>query len=285
MNIIDKFQMEIGKGNTDIEQTLIDYLKSSGDEELLTMMSSTGKTLIVLALDNRFEKFLCMVLEEFPKLATIPDDGGYGYTFLHYAAKMYGLSDVLIKALEVNPKKFATIQDKDNNTFLHSAAEKGMEDVLMKALEIDPSLATIQNHKKKTFLHYAAVKVMRDVLIKALEVDPSLATIQDGRYRATFLHYAAEEGMKDVLMKALEVDPSLATIHDIRDLTFASAYIFKFVFSDESSKSSREKMSLNFLIDRYNEKHKENPSFSSIPETRAESLKNNKDKSDDGAQK
>ena len=98
------------------------------------------------------------------------------------------------------------------DTFLHMAANGGFSDVLIKALEIDPELAKIRSkYGGNTFLHYAARNGLSDVLIKALEVDPCIAKIQD--YRGyTFLHYAAEEGFANVLIKALDTNPELLTI-------------------------------------------------------------------------
>ncbi len=283
-NIIDEIQKLI-KTAENAEQTLTDYIKGSNDKELLTEESSAGKTLIDIALDEKFENLLCVVLEKFPELAKIQN--GNHNTFLHYAADK-GLSEVLLKALEVdNPKLgLAKIQNGWGKTFLHYAAKVGMSKVLMKALEVDPSLAKIQGNYRDTFLHYAADKGMSDVLLKALEVDPSLAKIQ-GNYRDTFLHYAADKGMSDVLLKALEVDPSLATIQNNYDNTFLH-YAADKGLSEVLKKISPELLIKNDKgldpIDVYNccyhekiEKPKETLSF--VLASRAKSLK---DKQSDG---
>ena len=72
---------------------------------------------------------------------------------MHYSAKQ-GLSEVLIKALEVDPE-FAKIHNKFGDTFLHEAAEKGLSDVLIKALEINPELLTIKTEEGQSVLDLA----------------------------------------------------------------------------------------------------------------------------------
>ncbi len=250
-NIIDEIQKLI-KTAENAEQTLTDYIKGSNDKELLTEESSAGKTLIDIALDEKFENLLCVVLEKFPELAKIQND--YDNTFLHYAADK-GLSEVLLKALEVdNPKLgLAKIKNDDGNTFLHWAANRGMSDVLLKALEVDPRLAMVKNDYDQTFLHYAALKGMNmskqesisEVLLKTLEMDPSFAIIQD-KYGFTFLHYVARNGMSKVLLKALEVDnPELGLAKIVSKNGNTFLHIFAIY---EESKEILEKISPELLI-------------------------------------
>ena len=97
---------------------------------------------------------------------------------------------------------------------MHNAADNGLSDVLIKALEIDSDLAKVQDKFGETFLHNAADNGLSDVLIKALEINPTLAKVQSDDCGFTFLHKVPLKALPDVLIKALEVDPNLLLIKD-----------------------------------------------------------------------
>ena len=104
-NVIDAIEILIEEDKAEAEKYLISYLSEldeagSNDKKLLKMKSSDGETLIDLAISNKMQKFLCLVVEKYTNLAKIQNK--YGFTFLHIAARE-GLSDVLIKALEIDP--------------------------------------------------------------------------------------------------------------------------------------------------------------------------------------
>ncbi len=129
-NVIDAIEILIEEDKAEAEKYLIGYFSEldetgSKDEELLRMKTSDGKTLIDLAISNKMQGLLCLIVEKYTNLAKV--------------------------------------QDKDGKTFLHKAVEKGLSDVLIKALEIDPELAKIQDNEGKTFLHYAAEEITRQI--------------------------------------------------------------------------------------------------------------------------
>lgn len=178
-NFVDKTKKLIDGDDEEAEKYLINYFseldaKDSKDEELLKMKSCDGKTLIDLAISNVMTAFLCLVVEKYKNRAR--EKNIRGETFLHDAA-WEGFSDVLIKALEVDPE-LAREKDEDDRTFLHIAARQGLFEVLIKALEVDPELAKEKNWNGETILHTAAEEGLSEVLIKALEINPDLLTIK-----------------------------------------------------------------------------------------------------------
>ncbi len=232
-NDVDKLEEIINDG-VNIEQDLINHFKNYKDEELLTMKSSTGKTLVDLAINGKMQDFLCLVVEKYPNLAKVKDNKS-GFTFLHNAA-INKLENVLVKALDVDPE-LAKVQNVNDFTFLHFAARHGLENVLIKALDKNPELAKMQNKWGYTFLHDAAGKGLSKVLIKALDKNPELAEIQDND-GLTFLHYAAgreekivkdglysfvvpaSQSIPEILIKALDINKNLAKIKDNKGATF-----------------------------------------------------------------
>ena len=162
MNIIDRLSKKLDDCRFDHstlnynKQLLIDYIKSTDDEEIFKLYSTNHETLIDLAEKYSFEDFLCTVLDKYPKLAEIQDE--YGNTFVHYAAER-GLETGCLKALELN-SKLAEIQNNKGFTFVHCAAN--LETVCLKALEV-PKLAEIQDIRGNTFVHYAAKRGLEKV--------------------------------------------------------------------------------------------------------------------------
>ncbi len=99
----------------EIEQILIKFFKNAANIDFLTKKTTMywGKTIIDLCLRYGYTDFLCFVVETYPKLAEIQDEEGK--TFLHIAG-FKGLKEVLIKALEIDPK-LAKIKNLYNYTF------------------------------------------------------------------------------------------------------------------------------------------------------------------------
>ena len=155
-NVIDAIEILIEEDKAEAEKYLIGYLSEldeagSNDKKLLKMKSSDGETLIDLAISNKMQKFLCLVVEKYTNLAKIQNK--YGFTFLHYAAEK-GHPNVLNKALDVDPS-LAKIQGYHNYTFLHLAAEKGHPNVLIKALETNLEFLILKTREGQTVLDLA----------------------------------------------------------------------------------------------------------------------------------
>lgn len=199
-NIIDKLSKKLNDCSSDSselnynEQLLIDYIKSTDDEEIFKLYSLNDETLINLALKYKFENFLCTVLDKYPKLAEIQDK--YGNTFVHHAAKR-DLVNVCLKALEV--PKLAKIQNNKGFTFVHYAAN--LETVCLKALEV-PELAEIQDNNGSTFVHYAAKRGLEKVCFKAFELNRESAKIK-GQNGKTFIQILKENKSKNTIRNIL----------------------------------------------------------------------------------
>ena len=121
-NIINQFTdlLKSGIDKKEFEEILTSYFSSTEDKNLLIEKSSKGETLIDLAIKERMQKVLRIVVRRFPELARSQDKNGD--TILHYATH-YGLTDVLIEALYKEPN-LAEIKNKAGLTFIDLASCK-----------------------------------------------------------------------------------------------------------------------------------------------------------------
>lgn len=121
-NIINQFTdlLKSGIDKKEFEEILTSYFSSTEDKDLLIAKSSKDKTLIDLAIEERMQKFLRIVVRKYPELSRVQDKNGD--TILHYATQ-YGLTDVLIEALYKEPN-LAEIKNKAGLTFIDLASCK-----------------------------------------------------------------------------------------------------------------------------------------------------------------
>ncbi len=234
-NFIDDFEqllsetknlgkLESAEKLKEYEQKLINYVGNFEDLEIFNLRSSHRNSVIDLALQYRFEDFLCLVIEKHPILRRAKCLENVKDRIFLAAVPDEALAKFLT-ANETNSELKKTNYFLGSNgccdflhgspvhgrccSFLHIAAVKRLEKPLIKALELYPSLAKIINVCDRTFLNFAARYRLENVCMKALEVYSD--QLQDqGWWLESFLHDVAAARLEKPLIKALKIDQTLA---------------------------------------------------------------------------
>ncbi|MGN1201393.1 MAG: ankyrin repeat domain-containing protein [Candidatus Caccovivens sp.] len=170
---------------------LAEYINKSNDIEFITKRTTDDYiynddcdliNLIDLAIDYKFDKTICIIIEKYPELVTKTENS---YPTLIHRAIKNGMESVGLLALQKNPS-WAEIQDSQGQTFVHIALERNFEEIGWKALSTNPVVSAIQDANKNTFAHIAMRKGMYALGFQALKTMPEIASIQNANHRTIF---------------------------------------------------------------------------------------------------
>ena len=205
-------------------------------------------TLLVYAVQKRYEKVLCKVIEEYPNELIENWDllDGYVYDSIWHACADYELTEPCLKVLEMYDKALKEVdshagpigvadlnkvklykhlikdRDEDGDTFLHIAAQNRLNKVLKKAIEVDSSLAKVTNKEGESFLHL--VYIGKEIYETVLKTNPSLFALVDN-YGMSVAHVMLTSEpyneCTDILLKAIEKCPEILKIKNDYSSTIA----------------------------------------------------------------
>ena len=224
--------------------------KSDMFERELLSSAMFENTLLVYAVQKRYEKVLCKVIEEYPNELIENWDllDGYVYDSIWHACAYYELTEPCLKVLEMYDKALKEVdshadstrvadlnkvklyknlikdRDEDGDTFLHIAAQNRLNNVLKKAIEVDSTLAKVTNKEGESFLHL--VHNGKEIYEEVLNVNPSLFALVDN-YGMSVAHVMLTSEpyneCTDILLKAIEKCPEILKIKNDYSSTIAHA--------------------------------------------------------------
>eukprot|EP00759_Apiculatamorpha_spiralis_P027421 PhF_6_TR30191/c0_g1_i7/m.44351 len=119
----------------------------------------------------------------------------------------------LAKLLHFKPALCKVVDEDDDSTVLHFAAEKGAHECIREILRIDPTMTKAVDEDNWNALHVAGYHG-HDLCIRTLlDVDPAMIkTVDNGGWNA--LHLAALRGRDACVRLLLGVDPAITKLVD-----------------------------------------------------------------------